>query len=54
MSEKPSSIGCGMGYGWLIDQSDTTLELKIESLFDILEIYPETPELPKTEIEDEE
>jgi hypothetical protein len=42
------------GTGWWIDKAESDLEFEIETLFEALEIYLETPDVPKLEIEDED
>lgn len=42
------------GTGWWIEQADSDLEFEIETLFEELDIFLETPDVPKPDIEDED
>ena len=40
------------GTGWWIEQADSDLDYEIETLFEALDIFLETPDVPKPDVED--
>ena len=40
----------GMGAGWWIEQGDTSIDLDVRSLLELLDLLPEAPEVPKPDV----
>ena len=41
----------GMGAGWWIEQGDTSIDFDVQALLELLDLLPETPEVPKPDLE---
>jgi len=44
----------GMGAGWWIEQGDTSIDGKVQTLLELLELLPGAPEVPNPESSDDD